>query len=211
MIDMQIMIGQLTGEPIQFPLPDIARKFTAQDALRNKSAERTAKELEGDAARVARTLADRMNNIRKYYGNRIFSVSLILKERPFKTGKAPLAEAVEIMLNNGELTALDGFQNSLRYRFSVCENPQPFPKNTKVEAYNARVNNICDFVRNWSKANSRFSIPELRTAVENQGTAADDAVYKMIESGELIEMRDGRGKRTFKFNGVANGKIQSAA
>jgi hypothetical protein len=214
MIPLQLMIGQLTGQPLPVPLPAPAkaRQFAIRDeAYSRKTEGRTPKELAADANRTIQTMKRGIVNLRLHYGKRIFSETTVRKERPFPIGKDTLHTIVEHLLRDRVLRVESRGVNSTYYCYTDCDSPEPLPKNKQSEGYKARVNHICEFVRSWSKAQSSFSIPELRIAVDNLGTAADDAVMNLVDTGELVEMRDGRGRRKFKAKGASDGQIQSAA
>ena len=103
MIPMQIMIGQLTGQPLPVHQIEPTRIHTFNEHGNSISFGRSATRIEADRIKSIQSLERMRENLRKHYGNRMFTRNAIKRERLFPHNKTTLPSLLNDMLESGEL------------------------------------------------------------------------------------------------------------
>lgn len=200
MIPMQIMIGQLTGQPLPAHQIEPTRIHTISDHGGSIAYGRTAAEQEADKRRSVKSFERMRENLRKHYGKRMFTRNAIKRERLFQHNKTTLPDVIKGMVESGELLLYASDNRGDVYVFADAENPDPYFKpDPRLAALAAKVKATREFVLTWSKAKEGFSEKALRSTMHSYCTAATIAIHQMLDSGEIVLVSSSYGRRIYKL------------
>ena len=120
MIPMQIMIGQLTGQPLPVHQIEPTRIHTFNEHGNSITFGRSATRIEADRIKSIQSLERMRENLRKHYGNRMFTRNAIKRERlfPHNTNDAPRRN--KGMVESGELLLYASENRGDVYVFAEC-------------------------------------------------------------------------------------------
>lgn len=200
MIPLKIMIGQLTGQPLPVHQIEPSRIHTLSDHGNSTAYGRSPAEQEADQRRTVRSLERMRENLRKHYGNRMFTRNAIKRERLFPHNKTTLPSLLNDMLTSGELLLYASDNRGDVYVFADAENPDPYFKpDPRIAALEEKIKATRDFVLTWSKAKEGFSEKALRSTMHSYCTAATIAIHQMLEAGEIELISSSHGRRIYKL------------
>ena len=201
MIPMQIMIGQLTGQPLPVHQIEPTRIHTFNEHGNSITFVRSEERQQADKKRSIQSLERMRENLRKHYGNRMFTRNAIKRERLFPHNKTTLPSLLNDMLESGELLLYASDNRGDVYVFADAENPDPYFKpDPRIAALEEKIKATRDFVLTWSKAKEGFSEKALRSTMHSYCTAATIAIHQMLDSEEIVLVSSSYGRRIYKLS-----------
>lgn len=201
MIPMQIMIGQLTGQPLPVHQIEPTHIHTFNEHGNSIPFGRSATRIEADRIKSIQSLERMRENLRKHYGNRMFTRNAIKRERLFPHNKTTLPSLLNDMLESGELLLYASDNRGDVYVFADAENPDPYFKpDPRIAALEEKVKATREFVLTWSKAKEGFSEKALRSTMHSYCTAATIAIHQMLDSEEIVLVSSSYGRRIYKLS-----------
>jgi hypothetical protein len=201
MIPMQIMIGQLTGQPLPVHQIEPTRIHTFNEHGNSITFVRSEERQQADKKRSIQAIERMRENLRKHYGNRMFTRNAIKRERLFPHNKTTLPSLLNDMLESGELLLYASDNRGDVYVFADAENPDPYFKpDPRIAALEEKIKATRDFVLTWSKAKEGFSEKALRSTMHSYCTAATIAIHQMLDSEEIVLVSSSYGRRIYKLS-----------
>lgn len=201
MIPMQIMIGQLTGQPLPVHQIEPSRIHTFNEHGNSIAFGRSETRIEADRIKSIQSLERMRENLRKHYGNRMFTRNAIKRERLFPHNKTTLPDVIKGMVESGELLLYASDNRGDVYVFADAENPDPYFKpDPRIAALEEKVKATREFVLTWSKAKEGFSEKALRETMHSYCTAATIAINQMLDAGEIEMTSSSHGRRIYKLS-----------
>ena len=201
MIPLQLMIGQLTGQPLPVHQIEPARIHTFNEHGNSITFVRSEERQQADKKRSIQAIERMRENLRKHYGNRMFTRNAIKRERLFPHNKTTLPSLLNDMLESGELLLYASDNRGDVYVFADAENPDPYFKpDPRIAALEEKVKATRDFVLTWSKSKEGFSEKALRSTMHSYCTAATIAIHQMLDAGEIELISSSHGRRIYKLS-----------
>jgi hypothetical protein len=201
MIPMQIMIGQLTGQPLPVHQIEPTRIHTFNEHGNSITFVRSEERQQADKKRSIQAIERMRENLRKHYGNRMFTRNAIKRERLFPHNKTTLPSLLNDMLESGELLLYASDNRGDVYVFADAENPDPYFKpDPRIAALEEKIKATRDFVLTWSKSKEGFSEKALRSTMHSYCTAATIAIHQMLDAGEIELISSSHGRRIYKLS-----------
>ena len=201
MIPLSIMIGQLTGQPLPVHQIEPTRIYTFNDHGNSISFGRSETRIEADRIKSLQSLERMRENLRKHYGNRMFTRNAIKRERLFPHNKTTLPDVIKGMVESGELLLYASENRGDVYVFANAENPDPYiSPDPRRAALEEKVKATREFVLTWSKAKEGFSEKALRSTMHSYCTAATIAIHRMMGAGEIELISSSHGRRIYKLS-----------
>ena len=201
MIPLSIMIGQLTGQPLPVHQIEPTRIYTFNDHGNSISFGRSETRIEADRIKSLQSLERMRENLRKHYGNRMFTRNAIKRERLFPHNKTTLPDVIKGMVESGELLLYASDSRGDVYVFANAENPDPYiSPDPRLAALEEKVKATREFVLTWSKAKEGFSEKALRSTMNSYCTAATIAIHRMLDAGEIELISSRHCRRIYKLS-----------
>jgi hypothetical protein len=198
---MQIMIGQLTGQPLPVHQIEPTRIYTFNEHGNSISFGMSETRIEADRIKSIRSLERMRENLRKHYGSRMFTRNAIKRERLFPHNKTTLPDVIKGMVESGELLLYASDNRGDVYVFASAENPDPYiSPDPRLAALAEKVSATREFVLTWSKAKEGFSEKSLRETMHSYCTAATIAIHQMLDAGEIELISSSHGRRIYKLS-----------
>ena len=201
MIPLQLMIGQLTGQPLPVHQIEPTRIYTFNEHGNSIPFGRSETRIEADRIKSIQSLERMRDNLRKHYGNRMFTRNAIKRERLFPHNKTTLPDVIKGMVESGELLLYASDNRGDVYVFANAENPDPYiSPDPRLAALAEKVKATREFVLTWSKAKEGFSEKALRSTMHSYCTAATIAIHRMMGAGEIELSSSSHGRRIYKLS-----------
>ena len=200
MIPLQLMIGQLTGQPLPVHQIKPTRIHTFNEHGNSITFGRSEERQQADKKRSIQAIERMRENLRKHYGNRMFTRNAIKRERLFPHNKTTLPDVINGMVESGELLLYASDNRGDVYVFADAENPDPYFKpDPRIAALEEKIKATRAFVLTWSKAKEGFSEKALRSTMHSYCTAATIAIHQMLDAGEIELISSSHGRRIYKL------------
>lgn len=199
MIPMQLMIGQLTGQPLPIHQIEPSRIHTLSDHGNSVAYGRSQAEQEADQQRTVRSLERMREGLRKHYANRMFSRNALKRDKLFPHNKKTLPDVLKEMLDSGELILHASDHRGDIYMFASAQNPEPIQHDPRQTVLAYKVTCMRQFVLTWSQAEIGFTEKALKNAQQDFGLAPSMVISQMLDAGEIELVSIRAGRRTYKL------------
>lgn len=200
MIPLQLMIGQLTGQPLPHHQIEPTRIHTISEHGNSICYGRSQNEAEADKRRTENSMNKILDNLRQHYGNRMFTRNSIKRESLFPHSKANLVLVLKQMMESGEILLHASDNRGDIYVFATADRPPPYVSPDARQGVLAeKVTHMRQFVPTWGQAATGFTEKALKNAQQDFGIAASLAISQMLDAGEIELVSIRAGRRTYKL------------